>query len=80
MELLQALFTSEASLTFVDFLPLAEEIYNLQIVCCSRCVFSYDLSFENGNVISLTNDARKRRREHCNGFSILSRCVCHITV
>ena len=26
MELLQALFTSEASLTFVDFLPLAEEI------------------------------------------------------
>ena len=26
MELLHALFTSEASLTFVDFLPLAEEI------------------------------------------------------
>ena len=26
MELLHALFTSEGSLTFVDFLPLAEEI------------------------------------------------------
>ena len=33
MELLLALFTSEASLTFVDRLPLAKEIKNLQIVC-----------------------------------------------
>ena len=36
MELLQVLFTSEASRTFVDFLPLAKEIKNLQIVCCFR--------------------------------------------
>jgi len=34
--LLQALFTaSEATLTFVDLLLLAEEINNSQIVCCS---------------------------------------------
>ena len=30
-------------------------------------------------MISLTNDARKQGREHCNGFSILIACVYHMT-
>ena len=51
MELLQVLLTSEASLIFLDFLPLAEEIKNLQIVCCFCCDFSHDLSFENSSMI-----------------------------
>ena len=57
---------------FVDLLPLAEVITNLQII---GCVFSHDLSFENGSMISLTNDARKRWHEHCNGFSIVIGCL-----
>ena len=31
------LFTSDASLTFVDIFPLAETITNLQVVCCFLC-------------------------------------------
>ena len=34
--------------------------------------FNHHLIFENGSVISLTNDARKRWGEHCNGFSIVT--------
>ena len=47
MEPPQALFTSEASLTFVDRLPPAEEIKNLQIVFWFCYVFSHDLSFKH---------------------------------
>ena len=34
LQTLQVLFTSEASLTFVDLLSLAEKIRNLKVVCC----------------------------------------------
>lgn len=74
MELLQALFTSEASLSFVDLLPLAEEIKNLQIVGEKMCLCT------NGSVISLTNYERKQRGENCNNISILIGCLHHMTV
>ena len=69
MELLQVLFPSEASLAFVDLRLLTQEIEN-----SGCCFFSHDLSFENGSVISLTNDAIQLRRNHCNGLSILIGC------
>ena len=74
------LHQNSASLTFVDFLPLAEEIKNLQIVCCFCCVFSHDLSFENGSMIFWTDDAIKLWHKHCNSFSILIGCLHCITV
>ena len=81
MELLQVLFTSEASQTFVDFLPLAKDVKNLQIVCCFRCVFSHDFSFENGSMIFfLTDDLIKLQCKHCNSFLILIGCLHCITV
>ena len=61
MELRLVLFTSDASLTFVDIFPLAETITNLQVVVVF-CVFSPDLSFENGSVIFLIDDQRKTAR------------------
>ena len=81
MELLQlqALFTSETFLTFVGLLPLTEEIENLQIVCFFRSFLS-NLSFENGSVISSTNDAIQLQRKHCNDFSILIGCSYCTTV
>ena len=77
MELLQVLFTSEASLAFVDLRLLTWEIKNSQIGCC---FFSHDLSFENGSVISSTNDAIQLQRKHCNNFSILIGCSYCTTV
>ena len=80
MQFVTSYGATTASLACVDFLSLAEEFNDLQIVCCFCCVFSHDLSFENGSVISLTNDAIKLRREHGNGFSILTGCLYCITV
>ena len=70
MEVLPALFTSEASLTFIDLLPLAKKILKIYkcLLLCFDYVFSHDLSFENGGVISLTSDARKRCHEHHSRF------------
>ena len=44
------------------------------------CFFSHDLTFENGSVISLTNEAIQLQHKHCNGFSILIGCSYCITV
>jgi len=75
---LHALLHRKLPFTFEDLLPLAEKIKSLQTVCWFHCIFSHDLSFENGSVICLTNDgrknARKRQREHCNG------CLHRMTV
>ena len=73
--------TLEGSLTFV-VLPLSEEMKNLHIVCCFLCFQPwFELCGENGSVISSTNDARQRRREHfSNGFSILIGCLHRMAV
>ena len=42
--------------------------WDFQIGCC---FFSHELSFNNGSMISLTNEAIQLQRKHCNGFSIL---------
>ena len=48
---------------------------------CFHCVFSHDLSFENGSMIFfLTDDLIKLQRKHCNGFSSLIGCLHCITV
>lgn len=50
--------TSGASLTFVDLLPLIEEI---EIYKCfvAFCVFNPDLGFDNGTVISLSQKVQE---------------------
>lgn len=52
------IITSGASLTFVDLLPLIEEIENLQFFV-AFCVFNPDLGFENGTVISLSQKVQE---------------------
>ena len=71
METYGAINIREASLNFVDLLPLAENIETDKLFV-AFCVLSHDLGFENGSVISLTRDARKRC-DHCNQYGFQSR-------
>ena len=57
LELQASAVTSETFLTFAGLLPLADEIENLQIVCCFRCFFSH-MKWQQENSANIAVDSR----------------------